>query len=206
MSTSGNEAYKIVIVGESFVGKTAIIGRLIDKTFHTEFESTIGVEFRTYNVMAGDREVKLNIWDTAGQEKFRSVSKAYFRNAQGALLVFSLTDQKSFEALDGWLNDLQSLCTPNAVVLLLGNKSDLKDDRVVPNEEANAFATRHGLNYFETSALDASNIDEAFVRLATTITEKINSGEIIGTIKKNSPPVVLDASTENENKNGGCFC
>ncbi|OHT15573.1 Ras-related protein Rab11D [Tritrichomonas foetus] len=206
MTTTANNTYKIVVVGATCVGKTAIVGRLVDKVFNQEIETTIGVEFRTYPVLIGDKEVKLNIWDTAGQEKFKSVSKAYFRNAVGAVLVFSLTDRKSFEALDDWLNDLQSLCIPNAVILLVGNKVDLKDDRVISNEEANMFASRHNLDYYETSALEATNIEDSFVRLASSINEKVTNGEIQGAFQAAAPPVVLNAAPAPQQHQGGCGC
>lgn len=202
-----NKTYKVVLLGSTFVGKTAIVERLINDDFTGDNETTIGVEFRTFPVQVGDVEVKLNIWDTAGQEKFRSVSKAYFRNALGAILVFSLTDQKSFDALDDWLNDLQSLCAPNASIMLFGNKLDLTSERVISQEEANTFASRHDLEYIETSALDSTNIKESFTRLASQIHEKIIKGEIQGSFQSAAPPVVLNkAPPANEHKEGGCGC
>ena len=204
MTNSSSNTFKIVVVGSTCVGKTALVSRLVDKVFNQEIETTIGVEFRTYTVPVGDHEVKLNIWDTAGQEKFRSVSKAYFRNAVGAALVFSLTDKKSFEALDGWLNDLQSLCVHNAVILLIGNKLDLAEGRVVSGEDANVFAERHGLEYFETSALDATNVDEAFVRLAKSVYEKVEKGELQSGFQAAAPPVVLNEAPHQQQSGGSC--
>ena len=207
MTIAENKTYKVVLLGSTFVGKTAIVERLINDDFTGDNETTIGVEFRTFPVQVGDVEVKLNIWDTAGQEKFRSVSKAYFRNALGAILVFSLTDQKSFDALDDWLNDLQSLCAPNASIMLFGNKLDLKDERVISQEEANLFASRHDLEYIETSALDSTNIKESFTRLASQIHEKIIKGEIQGSFQSAAPPVVLNKTpSENSQQESGCRC
>ena len=205
MTIAENKTYKVVLLGSTFVGKTAIVERLINDDFTGDNETTIGVEFRTFPVQVGDVEVKLNIWDTAGQEKFRSVSKAYFRNALGAILVFSLTDQKSFDALDDWLNDLQSLCAPNASIMLFGNKLDLKDERVISQEEANLFASRHDLEYIETSAFDSTNIKDSFTRLASQIYEKVSKGEIQSTFQTSSPPVVLNkAPSANSQPKGGC--
>jgi small GTP-binding protein len=115
--------------------------------------------------------VRLNIWDTAGQERFRAILKAYFRNAVGAILVFSLTDRASFDALGAGLADVHSLCAPNVAVLLVGNKCDLAADRVIGDAEACAFGGRHGLDYVETSACDSTNVTETFVRLATAMRE-----------------------------------
>ena len=186
-------AYKIVVVGSSGVGKTAIVQRLTDNIFTGEGQSTIGVEFKAYNCRIGEDQIKLNIWDTAGQEKFRSVSKAYFRNAVGAILVFSLTDSQSFDELEKWLNDLQTLCTPNSVIILVGNKSDLVDQRTISQKEIESFVLRHSLEYLETSALDSTNISESFLRLANLIHTKVQKGEIIGSFQTSSkPPITLN--------------
>lgn len=205
MTIAENKTFKVVLLGSTYVGKTAIVERLINDDFTGDSETTIGVEFRTFPVQVGDTEVKLNIWDTAGQEKFRSVSKAYFRNALGAILVFSLTDQKSFDALDDWLNDLQSLCAPNASIMMFGNKLDLKDERVISEEEAKIFASRHDLEYIETSAFDSTNIKDSFTRLASQIYEKVSKGEIQSTFQTSSPPVVLNkAPSADSQPKGGC--
>lgn len=200
-------SYKIVVVGSSGVGKTALVQRLTDNIFTGENQSTIGVEFKTYPVTVGDDQVKLNIWDTAGQEKFRSVSKAYFRSAVGGILVFSINDRESFEELGRWLNDLQSLALPNALILLVGNKSDLASERVIASNEAEAFAIRHNMEYMETSAQDATNVTEAFIRLATGVHEKVKSGEIVGQfIQSTRPPISLipQPSPQTPQNNGSC--
>jgi small GTP-binding protein len=170
-------AHKVVVLGSSGVGKTAIVQRLIEGTFASSLQSTVGVEFKSwpYRTPAGE-DVKLNIWDTAGQERFRSVSKAYFRNAVGALLVFAVDSEESFTDLDAWLSDLRQFANPSAVILLVGNKLDL--DRQISEDQARDFAGRHAIDYLETSALDGTGIEDAFVRLAMRITEKVKRGEI----------------------------
>jgi small GTP-binding protein len=167
---SGN--FKFIVIGSSGVGKTAILKRLVDDVFTQESQSTIGVEFIATTVDVGGTSVKLQIWDTAGQERFRSIAKAYFRSAVGVILVFDLTDRKSFEDLNGWLNDVHSLCDPNAVVTLIGNKSDLTKERAISQSEAESFAKMHQLTYLETSALGGDNIQEAFQRTAETVYRK----------------------------------
>jgi small GTP-binding protein len=124
-------SYKFIIIGSSGVGKTCLLKRLIDGTFSEDSASTIGVEFDSLILNIDNRKVKLQIWDTAGQERFRSISKTYYRNAVGVVLVFDLTDRKSFDALTSWLNDIHALCDSNAVVQLIGNKSDLSSARFV---------------------------------------------------------------------------
>ncbi|KAK8863568.1 hypothetical protein M9Y10_011254 [Tritrichomonas musculus] len=198
--------YKVVVVGASGVGKTAIVQRLVDGSFTDEGQPTIGVEFKCYTTRVGDDKVKLNIWDTAGQEKFRSVSKAYFRNAVGAILVYALNDRNSFDELGRWLNDLQSLSTPNCVILAVGNKLDLEEERVIPSSEAEAFAERHGLEYFEMSALDARNVEGTFAELTKKIHEKVKKGEIKGNFQLNSPPIVVSAENRGVNNNSSGCC
>jgi small GTP-binding protein len=165
-------SYKFIIVGSSGVGKTAILKRLVEDTYTEDSQSTIGVEFDSAVLNIGDRKVKLQIWDTAGQERFRAISKAYYRNAVGVILVYDLTDRKSFDELPSWLNDIRTLCDANAVIQLIGNKSDLNPQRIVSVAEAEQFANQHHLQYLETSAKMAANVREAFVKVATAILAK----------------------------------
>lgn len=164
--------FKFIVIGSSGVGKTAILKRLVDDVFTGESQSTIGVEFIATSIEVDGTAVKLQIWDTAGQERFRSIAKAYFRSAIGVILVFDLSDRKSFEDLNQWLSDVHSLCDPNAVVTLIGNKSDLVEQRTVTATEADSFAQLHQLTYLETSALGGDNIQEAFQRTAAAVFRK----------------------------------
>jgi small GTP-binding protein len=165
-------SYKFIIIGSSGVGKTCLLKRLIDGTFTEDSASTIGVEFDSLILNIDNRKVKLQIWDTAGQERFRSISKTYYRNAVGCILVFDLTDRKSFDSLTSWLNDVHALCDSNAVVQLIGNKSDLSARRVVTMVEAEAFARQHQMGYMEASAKAGDNVRDAFVHVASTIMNK----------------------------------
>ncbi|KAH0788109.1 small GTP-binding protein [Histomonas meleagridis] len=174
-------SYKFIIIGSSGVGKTAILKRLVEDIFIEESQSTIGVEFDSTILNIDNRRVKLQIWDTAGQERFRSIAKAYYRNAVGVILVFDITDRESFDELTSWLNDIHSLCDPNAVVQLIGNKADLSSRRVVTLSEAEQFASNQKMQYLETSAKTADNVREAFVRVATTILSK--------GLKPSTPPI-----------------
>lgn len=198
--------YKVVVVGSSGVGKTAIVQRLIDNTFIEDTQSTVGVEFKSFSVESDGFVCKLSIWDTAGQEKFRSVSKAYFRNAVGAVLVFALDDIDSFQELNGWINDLTSLAAPNAAILLVGNKADLTEKRSITENEALDFAKRYNVEYIEASAKDGQNVKETFTRLAKIITDKIKSNEIQGTFQSSSAPPIsqLNKDLASKNKSGGC--
>lgn len=192
MSTS--YSFKFIIIGSSGVGKTAILKRLVEDTFSTDSQSTIGVEFDSTMIEVDGQQIKLQIWDTAGQERFRSIAKAYFRNAVGVILVFDITERKSFDDVNMWLNDVHSLCDPTAVVLLIGNKCDLAENRVVTLSEAEQFAQHHQLQYLETSAMNGTNVKDAFVKVATQIYRK--------GIKASPKPKITP--TENQDKKGCC--
>lgn len=197
--------YKVVVLGTSGVGKTAIVQRLVDNTFSTDGQSTVGVEFKSQTITTDEEKTKLNIWDTAGQERFRSVSKAYFRNAVGAILVFAINDHVSFTDLDGWLDDLHKLAAPNAVIILVGNKADLEDERHVSTTQAQEYADRNGLVYIETSAKDAINVEEAFIRLTKSINQKVKNGDIQGQFESPQAQMHPIAATgTNKPNDGGC--
>lgn len=184
------QSFKVIVVGESGTGKTAIIQRLINNTFRSESQATVGVEFKSFNCEIDGKPTKLQIWDTAGQEKSKSVAKSYFRNAVGALLVYDVTDRHSYEEVEIWLSDIQCLSHPNSVIILVGNKTDLMDTRVIGQKEAEYFAERHGILYIETSAKDGSNVQDTFLNLAREIYNKVNSGSLILPTLKQQPAML----------------
>jgi small GTP-binding protein len=163
---------KFIILGSSGVGKTAILKRRVEDRFVDDPQSTIGVEFDSTIITIDDRKVRRQIWDTAGQGRFRAISKAYYRNALGVVLVFDITDRKSFDELSTWLTDIRSLCDPNSIVQLNGNKADLAAERNVTLSEAEEFASRQHMQYLETSAKAGENVRNAFLRVATSILTK----------------------------------
>jgi small GTP-binding protein len=186
-------SFKFIIIGSSGVGKTAILKRLTEDSFSTDSQSTIGVEFDSTIVEVDGQSIKLQIWDTAGQERFRAIAKAYFRNAVGVILVFDICERKTFEDVNMWLNDVHLLCDPTAVVILIGNKSDLAPNRNVTLAEAEQYAQHHQLTYLETSAVSGANIREAFLKVATQIYRKAPK------TAKPATPTVVQAE-----KSGGC--
>uniref|UniRef100_A0A6B2G1N5 Ras-related protein Rab-2B (Trinotate prediction) n=1 Tax=Myxobolus squamalis TaxID=59785 RepID=A0A6B2G1N5_MYXSQ len=125
-----------------------------------------------------NNDIKLQIWDTAGQESFRSITRSYYRGAAGALLVYDITRRETFDHLQSWIDDTRQHGTPNVVIMVIGNKSDLEDKREVKKEEGEAFAREHGLIFMETSAKNASNVEEAFINTAKEIHRKIVDGLI----------------------------
>ena len=151
--------------------------------------------------MANGSQIKLTIWDTAGQEKYRSVAKSYFRNGCGALVVFSINSAESFDHCEQWIEDIHNGCLPNAVILLVGNKCDLESQRQVTSDEARTLAQRHGCVYMETSAFNNTNVQDAFVRLGQTIHESASKGLIQGVF---AAPLAVIESTAPAKKSGGC--
>ena len=158
--------FKVVMIGDSGVGKSNLLMRYTKNEFNIESKTTIGVEFATKSIKTPDRKViKAQIWDTAGQERYRAITNAYYRGAVGALLVYDVTSQQSFHNVEKWLKELKQFADSNIVILLVGNKTDLKDQREVKREDAATYADQHRLAFIETSALDATNVDVAFERI-----------------------------------------
>ncbi|RWR84700.1 Small GTPase superfamily [Cinnamomum micranthum f. kanehirae] len=154
--------FKVVLIGDSGVGKSNILSRFTRNEFCLESKSTIGVEFATRTLQVEGKTIKAQIWDTAGQERYRAITSAYYRGALGALLVYDVTKPTTFENVSRWLKELRDHADSNIVIMLIGNKTDLKHLRAVATEDAQGFAEREGLSFIETSALEAVNVEKAF--------------------------------------------
>lgn len=161
--------FKVVLIGDSGVGKSNLLSRFTRNEFSLESKSTIGVEFATRSIQVDGKTIKAQIWDTAGQERYRAITSAYYRGAVGALLVYDITKQTTFENVERWLKELRDHADANIVIMLVGNKSDLRHLRSVQTEDAKAFCEREGLSFIETSALEATNVEQAFQRILTEI-------------------------------------
>ncbi len=157
------------------VGKSCLLLQFTDKRFRTDHDLTIGVEFGARLVTIGGKQIKLQIWDTAGQESFRSITRSYYRGATGALLVYDISRRDTFNHLTRWLEEARQHANPKMVIMLIGNKSDL-EKREVAYEEGEKFANDNGLVFLETSAKTAQNVEEAFLRTAQKIYDNIQSG------------------------------
>ena len=161
------------------------------------------------NMSINDRNVRLQIWDTAGQEAFRSITRSYYKNSTCAFIVFDITDKKTFEDVTIWLQECKDMCYKNILIYLIGNKTDLEEKRQVTKEEAQKFAEDNFLVYYETSALNGSNIEEIFVKSATTLVEKLEAGELQNELNSSGikifkyPNKVMEEKI-NQNKKGGC--
>uniref|UniRef100_A0A1D1YD64 Ras-related protein RIC2 n=1 Tax=Anthurium amnicola TaxID=1678845 RepID=A0A1D1YD64_9ARAE len=161
--------FKVVLIGDSGVGKSNLLSRFTRNEFNLESKSTIGVEFATRSLNVDGKIIKAQIWDTAGQERYRAITSAYYRGAVGALLVYDVTRRTTFENVERWLKELRDHTDPNIVVMLIGNKSDLRHLVAVTTDDGKAFAERESLYFMETSALEATNVDAAFAEVLTQI-------------------------------------
>lgn len=178
---------KYIIVGDSSVGKTCLVNRLTNNTFNSQYDLTIGVEFGSYNMKIDDNEIKLQIWDTAGQESFRSITRAYYRGSSVAFLVFDITNRDSFQNVLSWYEDIKNFSNKNYIIYLVGNKKDLDDKRKIAYEEAQMFAEEHGLKYFETSAKTDINVTHIFRESAKDMYDICIEKNIYGEIGKPTP-------------------
>eukprot|EP01089_Gocevia_fonbrunei_P023206 TRINITY_DN9680_c0_g1_i1.p1 TRINITY_DN9680_c0_g1~~TRINITY_DN9680_c0_g1_i1.p1 ORF type:complete len:222 (-),score=41.22 TRINITY_DN9680_c0_g1_i1:86-751(-) len=165
---------KVVIVGDSGVGKSNIMTRFTNDKFSDTSKATIGVAFATKSIQVPltetvTKHVKLQVWDTAGQERYRALSSAYYRGAHGALIVYDITNKQSMDNVKIWLDEIDRFCTQDIAVILVGNKCDLSDKRCVSRDEGTKYADSNNLYFMETSAKDATNIDAAFTLLIKEI-------------------------------------
>jgi small GTP-binding protein len=174
-----NYIFKIILIGNSNVGKSSILKRYIQKVFDDNYSCTIGVDFFMKSITIGEKTIKLQLWDTAGTEKFRSITTGYYRGANAALVVFDLTSKKSFTALNEWIQNYYKYSNPDSVknVVIIGNKCDLTESREVKEEEINDFIKDNNITYFETSAKDGKNIDECFNHMAQKLIEQYENND-----------------------------
>ncbi|KAL8138397.1 hypothetical protein V2J09_004398 [Rumex salicifolius] len=161
--------FKVVVVGDSAVGKTQILARFAKNEFSFDSKSTIGVEFQTRTLTIQSKVIKAQIWDTAGQERYRAVTSAYYRGALGAMMVYDITKRQSFDHVARWIDELRAHADPSIVIMLIGNKADLTAQRQVPTEDAVEFARDQGLFFSEASALSGDNVESAFLRVLQEI-------------------------------------
>lgn len=166
--------FKVVLIGDSGVGKSNILSRFTRNEFCLESKSTIGVEFATRTLQVEGKTVKAQIWDTAGQERYRAITSAYYRGAVGALLVYDITKRPTFESVQRWLRELRDHADSNIVIMMAGNKSDLKHLRAVSTDDAQTLAEKENLSFLETSALEAYNIEKAFQTILLDIYQIIS--------------------------------
>ena len=174
MSTDKKSIQKIsfVVIGDTGVGKSCLLLQFVDRRFSAVHDLTIGVDFGSRIIELEGERVKLQIWDTAGQESFRSIARSYYRDAAGALLVFDVTRRETFAHLERWLQETKQFASQQICITLVGNKADLNKKRAISREEAEKFAEQFDLIYIETSAKTADGVDEAFLGTADRVNKK----------------------------------
>ena len=165
--------FKIVIIGDSGVGKTNLIGRYLKNEYKEDSKATVGVEFGEKKYEINGLKIKAQIWDTAGQERYRAITSMYYKGAKGAFIVFDLSSKSTFQNVEKWFNEIKKTADPTINLILIGNKSDLKDKRQISTEEGENKAKEMNVAYLETSALNADNVDKAFDLLIQEITKKM---------------------------------
>jgi len=192
--------FKLVLIGDSGVGKSCLLLRFADDNFTDSYISTIGVDFRFRTINIENKTVKLQIWDTAGQERFRTITSAYYRGADGIIMVYDVTSSESFDHVEEWLSEVDRYANENTSKLLVGNKADLIEEKQVPEDTAQRFAEKLSIPFLETSAKTATNVDAAFLTMAK---------ELIKTRENQSTPekpggVAMKAVKPNNGKKKCC--
>ena len=168
--------FKYIIIGDAAVGKSNLLLRYTQGQFKSEYKLTIGVEFGARNVNLREKNYRIQIWDTAGQENFRSITRAYYKNSVCALVVYDITNRDTFNNVSSWIEDCKNQSPKTIYMILVGNKSDLEDKRQVSTEEGQELAEKYGLEFFETSAKTGNNVEELFFSSADEIAKKIDQG------------------------------
>ena len=187
-----DDLFKLVIIGDSGVGKSCILLRFADDTFTENYYSTIGVDFRFKCVDIGERKCKLQIWDTAGQERFKTVTSAYYRGADGIIIVFDQTDKESFNNIQHWIEDISRYSTDEPAKIIIANKDDMAEEKkIVKNEDINELEKKTGLEVIKTSAKTGDNVEYAFKKLAQQLILERNN-RILSKGYSLEPPVPVE--------------
>jgi len=186
--------FKYIIVGDTAVGKSCLLLQFSEKRFQPVHDITIGVEFGSRTILIAGNQIKLQIWDTAGQEKFRSITRSYYRGAAGCLLVYDITRRETFEHLPTWLDDCRKYSNQHITIMLIGNKCDSENKRQVSKEEGEEFARKNNLTFLETSAKTSENVEQAFLDSANKI---YNTTETQG-LDWNQPHGMIYNTTETQ--------
>jgi len=213
MANNYNYLFKYIIIGDPSVGKSNLLMKFAHNKFTDEYQTTIGVEFGAKNIQLNDQIYRIQIWDTAGQENFRSITRAYFKNCVCAMIVYDITCRKSFEHIQNWLQDVHDQSPKTVLTILIGNKIDLEDKRAISTDEGQEYATQNGLIFMETSAKTGEGVEEIFKISAEEIEKKMKQNyydlksETCG-IKQGKTNNInlndIDNNNKNKEKKGCC--
>lgn len=199
MNSEYDYLFKLLLIGDSGVGKSCLLLRFADNSYTDSYISTIGVDFKIRTVDIDGKTIKLQIWDTAGQERFRTITSSYYRGSHGIIVVYDVTDMDSFNNVKQWFQEIDRYATEGVTKLLVGNKSDLTAKKVVEYNTAKEFADSMGIQFIEASAKDSTNVEQAFVAMARQIKERMpSSGATAGDKDK------VNLGRPVQDSNGGC--
>eukprot|EP00162_Nutomonas_longa_P004796 comp15509_c0_seq1/m.23682 comp15509_c0_seq1/g.23682 ORF comp15509_c0_seq1/g.23682 comp15509_c0_seq1/m.23682 type:complete len:210 (-) comp15509_c0_seq1:185-814(-) len=197
---------KLLLIGDSGVGKSCLLLRFSDNTFTTSFITTIGIDFKIRTIELDGKKIKLQIWDTAGQERFRTITTAYYRGAMGILLVYDVTDETSFANIRNWMRNIEQHASENVNKMLIGNKCDMTDKKVVDPSRASALADEYGIKFMETSAKNNINVDQAFYSIAKDIKKRLMETQETARNQNQNIKVNSSSTKGNAGAKGGCAC
>jgi Ras-related protein Rab-8A len=206
-SSSKSAAYdyliKLLLIGDSGVGKSCLLLRFSDDSFTPSFITTIGIDFKIRTIELEGKRIKLQIWDTAGQERFRTITTAYYRGAMGILLVYDVTDEKSFNNIRNWIRNIEQHATESVNKILIGNKCDMVEKKVVDSARGKALADEYAIKFLETSAKNSINVEEAFITLAKDIKKRLIDNQPDGTNTGQTKQVNLEKTNGGSAGNNG---
>jgi len=203
---SGSEydyLFKLLLIGDSGVGKSCLLLRFADDTYTETYISTIGVDFKIRTVEMEGKVIKLQIWDTAGQERFRTITSSYYRGAHGIIVVYDVTDMETFHQVEKWLTEIERFAGADVMKMIVGNKSDMQSKKVVEFAVAKEFADNHNIPFFETSAKANQNVEQAFLDLTKEIKRNISASKMEPS-KSNTVNPGAATNIGGEKKKGGC--
>ncbi|GMI47844.1 hypothetical protein TrCOL_g12346 [Triparma columacea] len=204
MSRSTDNPYdmqiKLLMIGDSGVGKTCLLLRYANDSFSPTFITTIGIDFKIKNVEIDQKKIKLQIWDTAGQERFRTITTSYFRGAQGILLVYDVTDRRSFDSIRNWISQIQQHADVSVNKILVGNKCDITEEKVVSTAEGQKLADEYGIDFWEASAKNDINVEQSFISIARAVKDRLIADGVGGPSKGGGTFQPKDV----KKGNGGC--
>ena len=204
MNPEYDYCFKLFLIGDSGVGKSSLIQKFVDNTFNESYDSTIGMDYRTKKIKHDEKTIKLHITDTAGQERFRSITRNQYRRADNIIVVYDVTNQKSFGNIEEWFNNIDKHGSKDISKLLVGNKSDLTTEKVVDNKTAKKYADSKKISLLETSSKTGKNVEQAFQTMAALIKNGMELG--IATFLNHLAIMYLHRSSEGSSENKSCRC
>jgi len=202
MAKTYDYLFKLLLIGDSGVGKTCVLFRFSEDAFNSTFISTIGIDFKIRTIDLDGKKIKLQIWDTAGQERFRTITTAYYRGAMGIMLVYDITNEKSFDNIRNWIRNIEEHAAADVEKMVLGNKCDMNDKRQVACDRGEGLAREYNVKFMETSAKTSINVEEAFISLARDIKKKMDKKLENPNAGANDGKVKVTTETKPKKKSG----